>query len=214
MSARRGGLADEIVTHVRAQILSGKMQPGAKVDQEQIAIDLDVSRSPIREALVILGQEGLVDITPRRGAFVSRIRREDVIDHYQLFGLVAGRVAAMAAVEFSTEQQYKLKDIHDQFVKADMSDAAQLNHDFHALINSVAPGRTRWLLAHLERSIPAGFVGDSPGWMPKAVADHQLILDAIMRSDGSGARQAMEAHLNDAGKTAVEALEQTGFWAG
>ena len=213
MSSIRGGLADVIVEHVRGRILRGEMRPGAKVDQEEIAEALDVSRSPIREALVVLGQEGLVELTPRRGAFVARICREDVIDHYELFGLVAGRAAALAAMELTAEQKSELADIHTRFVSADDADAPGLNHAFHELINAVAPDRTRWLLAHLERSIPVGFVEETPGWRDKAVAAHQVILDAIVNSDRGGARHAMESHLQEAGARAVETLESTGFWS-
>ncbi len=212
MSIRRGGLADEIVAHLRGQILRGEMKPGQKIDQEQIAEDLDVSRSPIREALVVLGQEGLLDITPRRGAFVARISRDDVIDHYELFGLVAGRVAAMAAENFDGAQRTKLASIHAQFIAASNEDGSKLNNEFHELVNTAAPRRTRWLLRHLERSIPAGFFERTAGWKDDAVAGHQQILDAIEARDAVAARVAMETHLHEAGVAAANALEATGFW--
>ena len=63
-TAGRGGLADDVVLYVREQILTGALKPGTKIDQEALAAALDVSRSPIREALVILGQEGLLDLIP------------------------------------------------------------------------------------------------------------------------------------------------------
>ncbi len=208
----RGGLAEEIVAHIRGQILGGELKPGSKIDQEQIALDLDVSRSPIREALVVLGQEGLLDITPRRGAFVARITREDVIDHYELFGLIAGRVAAMAAELLDAEQRKELRAIHVQFQEATDEEGSKLNNEFHQLINSCAPRRTRWLLRHLERSIPAGFFERTPGWKHEAVADHQQIVDAISAKDPDAARRAMETHLHEAGVAAANALEQLGFW--
>ena len=68
---RRGSLADEVVTYVRDLILAGSLKPGTKIDQDAIGEVLDVSRSPVREGLVILGREGLVEITPRRGASVA-----------------------------------------------------------------------------------------------------------------------------------------------
>lgn len=208
----RGGLAEEIVAHVRGQILSGELKPGTKIDQEQIAEDLDVSRSPIREALVVLGQEGLLDITPRRGACVASITREDVIDHYELFGLIAGRVAAMAAESFGDAEQAELSGIHDRFAMASDEEGSKLNNEFHQLINSAAPRRTRWLLRHLERSIPAGFFERTTGWKSEAVADHQEILDAIVNKDADAARHAMETHLHEAGVAAANALEASGFW--
>lgn len=209
---RRGGLAEEIVEHVRGQILRGELKPGQKIDQEQVAVDLDVSRSPIREALVVLGQEGLLDITPRRGAFVARITREDVVDHYELFGLIAGRVAAMAAERFTDEQRAELQGIHQLFVDASDEEGAKLNHEFHQRINSVAPRRTRWLLRHLDRSIPAGFFEHTTGWKAEAVSDHQEIVEAIVAKDAEAARRAMETHLHEAGVAAANALEATGFW--
>lgn len=213
MSAiRRGGLAEDIVSYVRGQILSGQLKPGEKVDQEAIADALDVSRSPIREALIILGQEGLLDVTPRRGAFVANLSREDVIDHYELFGLISGRVAAMAADQMTADCLADLQAVHDQFAAASADEHSKLNDEFHRLINNAAPRRTRWLLRHLERSIPEGFYGTTPGWTERAVTDHQSIMDAISQRDSSSARQAMEEHLHAAGVAAVHALEGQGFW--
>lgn len=212
MSNRRGGLADEIVEHLRAQIFSGEVKPGQKIDQEQIAEDLDVSRSPIREAIVVLGQEGLLDISPRRGAFVANISREDVIDHFELFGMVAGRVAAMAAASLDAKQRAELAAVHELFATASKADSSKLNHEFHQVINNAAPRRTRWLLRHLERSIPSGFFERTSGWRDTAVVGHHAIFDAIEARDSVAARQAMEAHLHDAGVAAADALEATGFW--
>jgi DNA-binding GntR family transcriptional regulator len=211
-AARRGGLADDIVSYVRERILAGEMKPGEKVDQDAIGEALDVSRSPIREALVILGQEGLLDITPRRGAFVASISRDDVIDHYELFGLISGRVAAMAATDLTDEQLDELRAIHSNFAVASADDHSKLNSEFHRLINAPAPRRTRWLLRHLERSIPAGFYGLTPGWTQTAEHGHEQILEAIIARDAAAAREAMEQHLHAAGVAAADALQERGFW--
>ncbi|MFZ9017431.1 MAG: GntR family transcriptional regulator, partial [Ilumatobacteraceae bacterium] len=93
---RRGGLADEVAAYVRGLILTGSLKPGTKIDQDAICEALGVSRSPVREAIVILGQEGLLDVTPRRGASVAQLTPDDIVDHYALVGAVAGRAAAMA----------------------------------------------------------------------------------------------------------------------
>ena len=61
---RRGSLSDEIAAYIRDLILTGALKPGEKIDQDAVSQALDVSRSPIREALVVLGQEGLLDVTP------------------------------------------------------------------------------------------------------------------------------------------------------
>ena len=93
---RRGNLADEVADHIRDSILTGRLRPGTRIDQDAIAKDMGVSRLPVREALISLDQEGLVRTLPRRGAYVERVQREDIADHYQLFGTVAGLAAARA----------------------------------------------------------------------------------------------------------------------
>lgn len=209
---RRGGLADEIAAYVRSLVLTGALKPGHKIDQEAIAAALDVSRSPIREALVVLGQEGLLDVTPRRGAFVADLTREDIIDHYELFGLVSGRVAEMAATSFADADLEELKSIQERFSKAPVSERSKFNHEFHRLINSVAPRRTRWLLSLLERSVPDNFYDFVDGWDVTAVRGHDEIVAAIVARDGSAARVAMEQHLHDSGVAAADSLLARGFW--
>lgn len=209
---QRGGLAEEIAAYVRSLILTGALRAGDKIDQEQIGLVLDVSRSPIREALVVLGQEGLLDVTPRRGAFVAKLTREDIIDHYELFGMVSGRVAEMAANTFSDDEIAQLKEAHEGFTQAPAIERSKHNNEFHRLINSVAPRRTRWLLSLLERSVPANFYEFVDGWDTSAAHGHDEIFEAIEARDGLAARQAMEKHLHDAGTAAADALLDRGFW--
>jgi DNA-binding GntR family transcriptional regulator len=211
-STRRGTLAEEIAAHVRSLVLTGALRPGEKIDQEAIATVLDVSRSPIREALVVLGQEGLLDVTPRRGAFVAELTREDVIDHYELFGTVSGRVAEMAAERFTDLEIEELKAVHERFSQAPASEQSKYNNEFHKIVNSVAPRRTRWLLSLLERSIPANFYDFVDGWDSAAEHGHDEIVEAIVARDGAAARRAMEQHLHDSGVAAADSLLARGFW--
>ncbi len=212
LAVRRGGLAEEIAAHVRSLILTGGLRPGEKIDQEAIATALDVSRSPIREALVVLGQEGLLDLTPRRGAFVAELTREDIIDHYELFGLISGRVAEMAAASLTDDEIDQLKLIHKRYLDGPVDDHAELNTDFHTMINQCAPRRTRWLLGHLERSIPANFYDFVDDWDEAAAAGHDAILSAITSRDAASALEAMERHLHQSGVAAADSLLARGFW--
>ncbi len=209
---RRGGLGDEVATYVRDLILTGALEPGTKIDQEAVGRALGVSRSPIREALVVLGKEGLLDVTPRRGAFVANLTREDIIDHYELFGVVSGRAAAMAADSLKDTLVTELQGIHDRFIVGTDEDLSQLNDDFHRIINGAAPRRTRWLLAHLVRSMPSDYYEFASGWNGRAVGHHEAILQAIIDRDAVGARVAMEHHLHESGVAAADALRAKGFW--
>ncbi|WP_420639960.1 GntR family transcriptional regulator [Candidatus Poriferisocius sp.] len=210
---RRGALADEVVSYIRGQILAGAWKPGTKIDQEAVAEALQVSRSPIREALVILGQEGLLEVIPRRGAVVADLTPEDIVDHYELFGVVAGRAAAMAATTLDEEEIEQLRAIHDRFVDGTDDDLSALNWAFHRIINRSAPRRTRWLLRLLERSVPADYYEFTDGWNAQAVGHHAAILEAIVSRDADQARRRMEHHLHESGMAAVAHLQRQGFWA-
>ena len=209
---RHRSLADEVVTYVRDLILAGSLKPGARIDQDAIAEALDVSRSPVREALVILSREGLVEMTPRRGASVADLTPEDIVDHYELFGMVSGRVAAMAAVSLKDDEIAQLAAIHERFERDTGEDLSALNNAFHRVINSAAPRRTRWLLRHLVRSVPARYYEFIDGWDSQAVQHHAAILQAISERDPDGAREAMEEHLHQSGLAAAEFLQRHGYW--
>ena len=209
---RRGSLADEVVTYVRDLILAGSLKPGTKIDQDAIGEVLDVSRSPVREGLVILGREGLVEITPRRGASVANLTPDDIVDHYELFGVVAGRAASMAAVSLKDDEIARLNAIHERFERDNDEDLSALNDAFHRVINSAAPRRTRWLLRHLVRSVPSRYYEFIEGWDAHAVHHHAAILRAITERDPDGARKAMEEHLHQSGRAAAEFLQRHGYW--
>lgn len=218
-SRRRGVLGEEVVDYVRDLVLTGALRSGEKIDQQAISEALNVSRSPIREALVVLSREGLVELTPRRGASVARLSREDIVDHYALFGVVSGRAAAIAAESLNADQILELRDLHKRFLAAGPDGAdlgpeelQQLNHDFHRIINLTAPGRTRWLLRHLERSLPTSYYEFAGEWNRLAADHHAAIVDAIAARSAEGARRAMETHLQASGELAASYLESRGFF--
>lgn len=188
------------------------MRPGTKVDQEAISAALGVSRSPVREAVILLGTEGLLTLLPRRGAIVAHITREDVIDHYELYGLVSGRAAAAAALSLSDGERTKLREIHSRFVPSSGVDLSGANGDFHRLINRAAPARTRWLLRLLEKTVPSRYYEFASGWDAQAVGHHREILESILSGDAERARAAMEYHLHCSGEVAADELARRGFW--
>ena len=210
---RHGSLADEVSIHLRDLILTGRVRPGQRIDQAAVSKALGVSRSPIREAVVVLAQEGLVTLSPHRGAFVADITPDDIEEHYEVFGTLSGRVAALAANLLTDEQIAELVEVHRRFERGDAEEMSEANHRFHRVINSVAPRRTRWLLALLERSVPAKYYEFSGGLYADSVADHAAILDALVARDADRARWAMEHHLSNGGRAAVASLRQQGFWS-
>src|SRR5262249_54760191 len=111
-------LKDSAAAYLREQILTGRLVPGAKGDQAEISEALGMSRLPVREALIELAHESLIDAVPRRGAFVARLDRADILDHYRIFGLIAGLAASRAATALTEAQLADLRDVHESFVAA------------------------------------------------------------------------------------------------
>lgn len=212
--SRRGNLKDKVADHLRALILSGAMRPGAKIDQDALAEELQLSKLPVREALIELASEGLVDNIPRRGAFVSALSPEDVRDHFLVYGRVAALAAERAAVTMSDEDLAQLNHrLAEMGATDDPGELARLNHEFHRLIN-IAGGSRRLssVLGLLARNVPFDFFRFAPGWADRAHEHHIRIAQAVGRQDPAAAGAIMNEHLAAAGSLVVTLLRDSGFW--
>ena len=211
---RRTNLADEVATHIRSAILAGRLRSGARIDQDAIAEELGVSRLPVREALISLDREGLVHTIPRKGSYVARIDRDDIADHYQIFGQVAGLAAARAVARLDEEGLAKLGALHDRMSDAENLDEQQaLNHEFHRMINMAADSpRMMSVLGLLSRSLPMPYADFPAEWLDEANRQHRDILDAFRRRDTLAAQRAMEQHITASARHAIEVLERLDFF--
>ena len=214
---RHPTLKESAALLLREQILTGKLKPGAKIDQNGFAAALGMSKLPVREALIELAQEGLVVTTPRRGTFVAQLDRIDVKDHYWLAGCIVGHTASRAAVVLTEENLDELEDLHERFVASvDLSEMTYLDNAFHDMINRAGGStRLRSFLRLLMRSlsIPTHFFEFFPGWSATAALHHRHILDALRERNPEKAAQLSESHLQETGKLAIQILEEWGYWA-
>jgi DNA-binding GntR family transcriptional regulator len=88
---------DQVVAFILNQVLTGKLRTGDRVDRNEIAAELGVSRVPIQEAIVQLEHDGLLSTRYHRGAFVSRFDADTVAEHHELHGVLNGMASARAA---------------------------------------------------------------------------------------------------------------------
>jgi len=200
--------------YLREQILTGKLVPGTRIDQDEVSATLGMSRLPVREALIELAQESLVDAVPRRGAFVARLERADIVDHYRIFGLVAGLAASRAAGTLTADQLTRLRDLHESFVAAtDPDGKARWNHEFHKLINRAGGSRRlASVLGLLSRSLPVRYFEFAPQWAEISAGHHERIVRALEARDAHGAQRLVEHHVAESGELAVEILQEMGYW--
>ncbi len=128
-------LAVQVAERIRHAILNRTLAPGSRINQYQLAEDLHVSLVPVREALKTLEAEGLVTITPRRGAFVTEISMDDLDDLYFARKLIEGEAIALACQHLSEQDFVILRRIMDEMKAATASDDLhafmQHNRDFH-----------------------------------------------------------------------------------
>jgi DNA-binding GntR family transcriptional regulator len=217
---RRGAshpsLKDSAADYLREQILTGQLTPGTKIDQDEISAALGMSRLPVREALIELANEGLVDAVPRRGAFVASLERADIVDHYRVFGLVAGLAASRAATSLTDADLVELRSINESFTAATDADTqASWNHEFHRRINRAGGSRRLVsVLALLSRSLPVRYFEFVPGWAETSAHHHARILTALEQRDAHEAQRLMEHHVTESGELAVGILQEMGYWDG
>jgi DNA-binding GntR family transcriptional regulator len=207
-------LKDAAAAYLREQILTGQLVPGTKIDQDEISEALGMSRLPVREALIELAQESLIDAVPRRGAFVASLDRADIVDHYRIFGLIAGLAASRAATSLTEEQLADLRGVHESFVAAkDPDGKAYWNHEFHKIINQAGGSRRlASVLGLLSRSLPVRYFEFVPQWADISASHHARILQALELRDAHEAQRMVEHHLAESGDLAVEILQEMGYW--
>lgn len=211
---RRPNLKAAVADSIRELIFSGALRPGSKIDQDEIAEQLGISKLPVREALITLEGEGLVKSIPRRGAFIAALQREDIQDHFSIYGMVAGLAAERAALFL---QSKTIEDLASLVATMEGTSSPEekekANFHFHRIINS-AGGSLRLIavLRVLSKSIPTRFFERTPGWAAVAQQHHRAILKALRDQDGAEARRLTEVHLRESGAYAIAYLEERGFW--
>jgi DNA-binding GntR family transcriptional regulator len=208
-------LKDTAADEIRRRVFSAELPPGSKIDQEGLARDLGISRVPVREALITLHDEGIVENIARRGAFVAPLSREDVHDHYRLIGLVSGLAAERAAEHITEAEVTQLRALAAGIeASGSVAEEEGLNHEFHRLINRAARSRRlSSVLGMLVNAIPGTFYESHSDWSTQAHEDHRNTVEALASGDGARARQEIEHHFLGAADRAVEFLDARSFWA-
>lgn len=203
-----------VAQHVRDLILAGQLRAGERLDQDAIADELGVSRLPVREALITLESEGMVENFARRGAFVAQLEPIDFLDHYRMFGVISGIAAARAAETKSVETVERLRAIQAQLREATDPDTHdELNYQFHQAINrSAGSRRLTSVLRMLANNMPSHFYERNAPFRNQGLEEHEAIIAAIESGDADRAAAAVATHFLHTGEQAVRTLQEAGFW--
>jgi DNA-binding GntR family transcriptional regulator len=207
--------ATRVQDQLREAILTGALEPGARLRAEALAERLRSSRTPVREALLLLAQEGLVEIEPRRGATVRTFDAIDVSDLYEVRALIEPHAAALAARRITGPEIARLGDIHERSVACDdageesVAEQLQLNEEFHRLILDAArsPRLTSAMgaVSGIPRSFRASFWRDDDQ-RAQSLACHRELLAAIGHRRAELAETVMRMHIQGAGAFLAEVM--------
>jgi DNA-binding GntR family transcriptional regulator len=212
---RRSTLSQEVANHLRSQILTGELRAGQFIRIDAVAEELEVSNTPVREALVTLQGYGLVDLLPNRGFQVAELSREDIEDAFLVQRFIAGELAARAAERLTDADLDRLEAIQTRITRAhDQGDFAAVdfaNDEFHRLINLAAGApKLRLFLGLALRYVPSAPDTAVPGWQDATATDHSGILRALRARDPDAARAAMVSHIDHARNLLIEHRRRQG----
>jgi DNA-binding GntR family transcriptional regulator len=213
-------LKEEIFDALHRQIIAGKYSPGDWLRQEDIASQMGVSMTPVREALDLLVAAGLAERVPYRGVRVREMSTQDIVEAYGLRLVLEALTAREAALHITPEQISALEKIMVEMKKHvklhEMPQERQLSREFHSLI---AEASSNNLLIKLYAVVTNAF----PDWMlyeavfrnPEILAssiaqtyeEHTAIMDALVKGDADKAAQSSLEHVLDSGKWLEEYLK-------
>ena len=197
--APRPQLAEDVARFVRKRIFDGTYTAGKYIRLDQLAVELGISVTPVREALFELRAEGLLAQLPRRGFVVLPVTDRDIADVSSVQAHIGGELAARAAVKISDEQLAELEALQDQLEAAYAGDdherTVRLNHEFHRAINLAADSpKLSQLMSQITRYAPEAVFPTVAGWPKQSTKDHRRVLAALKKRDAERARSAMSAH--------------------
>ena len=200
----RPSLHEELVTRLRQAIVEGSLEPGAKVPERELCENLGVSRTPLREALKVLANEGLVILESNRGARISNVTMEELEAAFPVIAVLEGLAGELACERASDDEVAQIVARHrDMFRHYDAGDRPayfQANHDIHAALmaaarNPVLAQHYSMLSSRVERARLLANVSDSR-WA-QAVEEHRGIMEAVESRDGQRLSTLLKAHLNN-----------------
>jgi DNA-binding GntR family transcriptional regulator len=204
-----GYRVEEAYRHLKTRIMSADLPPGASLNELEIAAALGTSRTPVREAIRKLEQEGLAMRYPNRGAIVTKLSMTDVLEIWQLREILEPAACALAADRIDREALAKLEsaflelrgqemgpEAYEAFLRADVG--------LHGLIvDSTGNATLRSVLGMLNERVVQVRVVTSPARFQSAVAEHLAIVAALKARDAQEAMAAMRRHLERARQSLV-----------
>jgi DNA-binding GntR family transcriptional regulator len=195
-------LYQEVAERLRQQIFARQLEPGSWIDEQKLAAEYGISRTPLREALKVLAVEGLVTMKVRRGAYVTEMSTDDVAQVYHLLGLLEADAAGEVARQASEAQIAELRQLHERLEKQARSRDAffATNEAFHMRLLEFAGNRWRTQIVNDLRKVMKLNRHHSlfkQGRLASSLAEHRELMTAIEGRDARAATRLMRSHFEN-----------------
>lgn len=197
-----GALHAQVAQRLRSALIEGRIAPGAKLNERVLAEQLQVSRTPLREAIKLLAAEGLVDLLPNRGAVAVQLTEDDVRHSFELLAGLEAMSGRLAAQRASDAQRAEIRAMHYEMMachtRADLPGYYRLNAAIHnaitdAAANPVLAGTYHQANARVQ-SLRFRSNQNSRKWA-QALAEHGQMVDALDARDADGLAGLLVQHL-------------------
>jgi DNA-binding GntR family transcriptional regulator len=195
-------LYQEVAERLRQQIFARQLQPGSWIDEQKLAAEYGISRTPLREALKVLAVEGLVTMKVRRGAYVTEMSTDDVAQVYHLLGLLEADAAGEVARQANAGQLAELRQLHERLEKQakNRDTFFATNEAFHMKLLEVAGNRWRRQIVEDLRKVMKLNRHHSlfrQGRIASSLAEHRELMAAIEARDARAATRLMRTHFDN-----------------
>jgi len=209
----RAALHEQVAHRLRQMLVEGAIAPGAKLNERELAELLNVSRTPLREAIKMLAAEGLVELLPNRGAIAVSLTEDDVLNTFEVMAGLEGLSGELAAQRITPAELAEIQAMQFEMMAAytrrDLSAYYALNSRIHAAINAAAKNP---VLLTVYNQVNARLQAlrfrsnqDGEKWKA-AVKEHERMIEALSARDAAGMREVLVAHLHNKRDVVLEQL--------
>ena len=198
---------------IENEFREGKLVPGTALDERALATKFKTSRTPVREALLLLSAQGLIDIIPRTGIYVKKLTAYELIAMMEGLAELEGVLARLAAQRINTQCAKEIKDAIKQtekFANAhDISNYQLANVQFHEAIyrasgNPYIVEQTK--AVRLQISGYRRHLFEKPGRLKKSQIEHKAVAELILKGEADKAADAMREHISSGGKAFADLI--------
>jgi len=209
----RAALHEQVAQRLRQMLVEGRIVPGAKLNERELAELLHVSRTPLREAIKMLAAEGLVELLPNRGAQAVALTEEDILHTFEVMAGLEAQAGELAAQRITDAELAEIRAMHFEMLAAytrrDLSAYYSLNTRIHRAIAAAAKNP---VLAQVYNQVNARLQAlrfrsnqDEVKWK-HAVEEHEKMIEALAARDGAAMRAVLMSHLRLKREVVLEQL--------